>query len=126
MSEKVTIELPDELSRKARKLAEAGNRRLEDAVIDWIDRAVSEPDVDDLPDDELLGLCDVSLDASEQAELSELLADAREGLLDAAQRARLEDLMANYRRGLVLKARVWNEAVTRGLRTPPTDSDHGA
>ena len=54
MSEKVTIELPDELSRRARKLAAAGNRRLEDAVIDWINRAVSEPDVEVLPDDELL------------------------------------------------------------------------
>ena len=32
--------------------ARPGNRRLEDAVIDWINRAVSEPDVEALPDDE--------------------------------------------------------------------------
>jgi predicted transcriptional regulator len=130
MSEKVTIELPDELSRRARRLAAAANRRLEDAVIDWIDRAVAEPDVEALPDDELLRLCDATLEASEQAELSDRLADAREGTLDTAGRARLDDLMAEYRRGLVLKARAWKEAVSRGLRTLPTDTevdaDHAA
>jgi hypothetical protein len=128
MSEKVTIELPDELSVLARKLAAAGNRRLEDAVVDWINRVVSEVDVEALPDDELLRLCDATLEVSEQAELSGLLADAREGTLDAARRARIDDLMADYRRGLVLKARASNEAVTRGLRTPPTeaDADHAA
>ena len=40
--------------------------------------------------------------------------------------ARLDDLMADYRRGLVLKARAWKEAVTRGLRTPPTDTEADA
>ena len=128
MSEKVTIELPDELSRRARRLAAAGNRRLEDAVIDWINRAVAEPDVEGLPDDELLRLCDATFAAGQQAELSDRLADAREGTLDTAGRARLDDLMAEYRRGLVLKARAWKEAVSRGLRTPPTeaDADHAA
>jgi hypothetical protein len=40
--------------------------------------------------------------------------------------ARLDDLMALYRRGLVLKARAWEETVTRGLRIPPKDADHAA
>jgi predicted transcriptional regulator len=126
MSEKVTIELPDELSRQARRLAAAGNRRLEDAVIDWINRAVSEPLVEALADDELLKLCDATLGAGKQAELSGLLADAREGTLDTAGRARLDDLMADYRRGLVLKARAWKEAVARGLRTSPADTEDDA
>jgi predicted transcriptional regulator len=130
MSERVTIELPDDLSRRARKLAAAGNRRLEDALIDGIDRAVAEPAVEALPDDELLRLCDATLEAGDQAELSDRLADAREGNLDDAGRVRLDELMAEYRRGLVLKARAWKEAVSRGLRTPPTDTeaadDHAA
>ncbi len=65
------------------------------------------------------GLCDATIEASAQEELSGLLADAREGVLDAAGRARLDGLMADYRRGLVLKARAWNEAVARGHRAPP-------
>ena len=113
-------------SRRARRLASAGNRRLEDAVIDWINRAVSEPLVEALADDELLKLCDATLGAGEQAELSGLLADAREGTLDTAGRARLDDLMADYQRGLVLKSRAWKEAVARGLRTSPTDTEDDA
>jgi hypothetical protein len=123
MSETVTVELPDELSRRARRLAAAANRRLEDAVVDWISQAVSEWDVESLPDDELLRLCDATLGAGEQEELSDRLAEAREGTLDAAGRGRLNVLMSQYRRGLVLKARAWNEAVARGLRRPPTGAD---
>ncbi len=122
MSEKVTIEIPDEVSHRARTLAVAVNRRFEDAEIDWISRAASEPDVQALSDDELLKLCDATFEASEQAELSGLLADAREGVLNAAGSKRLDDLMATYRRGLVLKARAWKEAVSRDLRTLPTDT----
>ncbi len=105
MSVKVTIELPDDLSRRAHTLAAAHNRRLEDAVIDWISQAVSDLDVEALPDHEVLALCESTLDVAEQAELSALLADAREGKLDATHHARLDELMADYRRGLVLKAR---------------------
>jgi hypothetical protein len=123
MSDRVTIELPDELARRARAMAAAGHRRLEDAVVDWIARAVAEPDVKMLPDEALLRLCDATLEPDDQHELSGLLADSREGRLDTAGRARLDELMDLYRRGLVLKARAWEEAVTRGLRTPPTDVD---
>jgi hypothetical protein len=126
MSDKVTIELPDELARRARAVAAAGHRRLEDAVVEWIRRAVIEPEVEALPDDEVLRLCDATLEPGDQEALSGLLADSREGRLDAAGHARLDELMACYRRGLVLKARAWQEAVTRGLRTPPDDADHAA
>jgi hypothetical protein len=118
MSDRVTIELPDELARRARAMATAGHRRLEDAVVEWIGRAVAEPEVKTLPDEALLRLCDAMLEPHDQQELSGLLADAREGRLDAAGPARLDELMALYRRGLLLKARAWEEAVTRGLRTP--------
>jgi hypothetical protein len=126
MSDKVTIELPDELARRARAMAAAGHRRLEDAVVEWIRRAVAEPEVEALPDDEVLRLCDATLDPGAQEELGGRLADSREGRLDATGQARLEELMVDYRRGLVLKARAWREAVTRGLRTPPNDADHAA
>jgi hypothetical protein len=125
MSDKVTIELPDELARRARAMAAAGHRRLEDAVVEWVRRAVADPDVKALPDEDVWQLCDATLDPGEQEELSDRLADAREDRLDAQGRARLDELMALYRRGLVLKARAWEEAVARGLRTSPIDDDHG-
>jgi hypothetical protein len=123
-SDKVTIELPDELARRARVMAAAGHRRLEDAVVEWIRRDVTEHELKTLPDDEILRLCDATLRSDDQEERSGLLADSREGRLDATGHARVEELMALYRRGLVLKAPAWEEAVTRGLRTPPNDADH--
>jgi hypothetical protein len=116
MSETITVEIPNELARQARALAIAGNRRLEDAVLDWIGRAVADPPVESLPDAELLALCDANLDAASQEELSTLLADLREGQLEDSRQARLDELMGGYRRGLVLKARALKEAVTRRLR----------
>ena len=123
MSQTVTVELPDELARRARSVAAAGNRRLEDAVIDWISQAVAEPEIEALPDDELLARCDSALAADLQEELSGLLSDARENKLDATGSARLDQLMALYRRGMVQKARAWREAVARGLRTSLTADD---
>jgi hypothetical protein len=116
MSETITLELPLELAQEARALAAATNRRLEDAVIDWIGRAVAEPPLESLPDAELLALCDLSLDSARQEELSRLLAGRREGQLSELERHRLEQLMAVYRRGLVLKAKALKEAVDRRLR----------
>ncbi len=124
MSETVTVEIPSELAQQARALAIASKRRLEDAVVEWIGRAVADPPVEFLPDGELLAFCDATLDGVRQEELSVLLADLREGTLAISQRVRLEELMAGYRRGLVLKARALSEAVARGLR--PRLDDHAA
>jgi len=126
MSQTLTVELPDELASRARKVAEAGNRRLEDAVIDWIGQAVGEPEIEALPDNELLARCDSDLAADLQEELSGLLSDARENKLDALGRARVDELMAVYRRGMVEKARAWREAVARGLRKSLTGADANA
>src|SRR5262249_42232374 len=120
-----TVELPDELARRARVLAAARNRRLEDAVIDWIGQAVAEPEIEALPDDELLEYCDMTLDSAMQDELSRLLFEARENALDIPRRTRLDDLISVYRRGLVRKARAWQEAVARGLRKPNVGVDLG-
>lgn len=116
MSELLTVEIPDDLAQRARALAAASNRRLEDAVVDWIGQAVAEPVVESLPDDSLLALCDAMMEPAQQEELSDLLALHREGGLAESDRDRLDRLMAVYRRGLVLKARALKEAVARGLR----------
>jgi hypothetical protein len=123
MSQTLTVELPDELARRARNVAAAGNRRLEDAVVDWISQAVAGPDLAALSDDELLSQCDSMIAVDLQDELSRLLADAREGNLPESARGRLDELMANYRRGLVQKARAWKVAVARGLRASVNDAE---
>ena len=68
-------------------MAAAGHRRLEDAVVEWIGRAVAEPEVTTLPDVALLRLCDATLKPDDQHELSGLLAGSHDGRLDAPGRA---------------------------------------
>src|SRR5437870_2316043 len=122
MSETVTLEIPDDLARRARAMAALTNRGLEEAVLDWIGRALAEPPVESISDEQLVALCELQLNDDRQAELSDLLARQREGLLDLDASHRLDALMLDYRRGLVLKARAWKEAVARGLK-PRLDDD---
>jgi predicted transcriptional regulator len=115
MSQTITLELPDELVRSARALAHAANRTLEETVMEWIRNAVEDPPLTMLSDEALKSLCALQMDQSRQAELSQLLAQQREGPLPAADQNRLDALMAEYRRGLVLKARAIKVSVDRGL-----------
>lgn len=118
MSEIVTLELPDTLVRSARALAERSNRRVEDVLVEWLDRSANEVPVETLPDDEVLLLCALEMQDADQHMLSELLARQREGALGETERPTLDALMGTYRRGLVRKAQALKVAVERGLRPP--------
>jgi len=116
MTEQLTLDLPEELARRAREFAAATHRRVEDAIVEWIDRAVTEQDFAHLSDDQIKDLCDLKLDDAEQQQMSVLLEKQREQEIDPVESQRLELLMDNYRRGLLLKARALKEAVKRGLK----------
>lgn len=116
MSEIVTLELPDVLAQNARSVAAQTQRRIEDVLMEWLDRAATDIPVDALPDDQVLALVELQLSEAQQAELSALLAGQREGILDELERLRLAELMDIYRRGMVRKAQAVQVAVGRGLR----------
>jgi hypothetical protein len=113
MSEMVTLDLPPEVARRARALAAATNRRMEDVVVEWLGRVAAEPEIEMLPDAEVLELTRSQLSATDQEDLSDLL--IRQSELTDRERSRLDDLMSIYRRGLTRKARALQEAVSRGL-----------
>ncbi len=116
MREIVTLELPEHVIRSARAVVATTHRRVEDVLVDWIDRAAAEVPVEVLSDEEILALCDMQMAHEDQEELSRLLAHNREGQRTDADRTRLDALMQMYRRGLVRKAEAWKVAVSRGLR----------
>ena len=118
MSETVTLALPDSLASSARSVAAQTNRRLEDVLLEWLDRAATELPVESLPDDQVLALRDLHLSAESQQALSDLLAQQREGTLDQSGHSRLGLLMAAYRRDMVRKAQALKVAVDRGLQPP--------
>ncbi|NUQ65073.1 MAG: hypothetical protein HUU20_21625 [Pirellulales bacterium] len=116
MAERVTLDLPSELAERVRVVAARTQRRFEEVLVDWIGRGGAEPDVESLPDDEILALCDREMDAERQEALSDFLQRNREGLLSEADRCRLDELMRIYRIGLVRKAQALRVAVARGLK----------
>jgi hypothetical protein len=116
MSEQVTLELPSELARNAREVAERTHRSVEDVLLEWLGRAATEIPVEELADEQVLAIADIQLSDEQQVELSNLLARQREGTLDDPSHARLDELMSVYRRGMVRKAQALQVAVTRGLR----------
>jgi hypothetical protein len=116
MSEKVTIELPEDIAQHVRKVAARTQRSLDEVLVDLIRRVGAEPVLELLLDEELLAACDREPDPAEQQELSELLERNREGTLLASERGRLDELMRSYRAGLVRKAQALKVAVGRGLR----------
>lgn len=118
MSETVTLELPENVTHSVRSIARQTHRKMEDVLIDWINIAAAELPVEYLSDAQVLALCDSELALDQQKELSNLLADNKEGLLTSNTKQRLDELMSLYRRGLVRKAAAWKVAVMRGLRSP--------
>jgi hypothetical protein len=59
MAEIVTLELPETLAQRAKEIAALTNQRLEDVLVEWIDRASTELPVESLPDDWVLALCEL-------------------------------------------------------------------
>ncbi|MBD2129235.1 hypothetical protein NDI39_03850 [Microcoleus sp. ZQ-A2] len=116
MAEIVTLELPETLAQQARAIAALTHRRLEDVLVEWIDRAVTELPVESLPDEQVLALCDMQMESEQQEVFSDLLAHNREGQLSDTEVKQLDELMQVYRRGLVRKARAMKVAVERGLK----------
>ncbi len=124
MSMRVLVTLPDEVYQQAERLAQLTRRDIADVLAETIRRSletttpVADLPVELLPDDQVLALCDLHLSPDQDAELSELLANNREGLLSDDQRKRLDHLIHLYRHGLVRKAQALKVAVERGLREP--------
>ncbi|HVA91958.1 MAG TPA: hypothetical protein VNL71_19195 [Chloroflexota bacterium] len=118
VGEIITLELPEPLAHSARIVAARTSRRIEEVLVEWLDRAAVDLPVEMLPDDQVLGLRDLLMGDEQQDELSALLADQREHRLDARQRVRLSELLAMYRHGMVRKAQALKVAVERGLQPP--------
>ncbi len=64
MSEKVTVELPDELVQRARAIAARTERSFQEILVDWIRQGGAQPVLELLSDQELLAVCDGEMGAT--------------------------------------------------------------
>jgi hypothetical protein len=116
MSEKILVELPDDVAQQLRAIAARSQRSFDEVLVDWIRRAGAEPVLELLSDEELLAVCDSQPEPHQEEELSELLERNQDGTLSDPERVRLDELMRQYRGGLVRKAQAIKVAMSRGLR----------
>jgi predicted DNA-binding protein len=126
MSSQVTLTLPDEVYRRAERLAQLSSREVADVLADTIELSLSpvglkseavEP-VSGLSDEEVMALAELQLASDQDQRLSSLLDKQQAGTLIEAERSKLLALMQVYQESLLRKAQALREAVQRGLRKP--------
>jgi hypothetical protein len=123
MSTQVTLDLPDEVYHRAKRLAQWVGRDVSDVLADIIRLSLpsqSEADspISHLSDDEVLALTRLRLDAAQDRRLSDLLDKQNAGDLTKDEEVELEALMEVYEDALLRKSQALREAVQRGLREP--------
>jgi len=118
MSQTITLTVSDQAIHHAREIASQIKWPVEDVLSEFVALDVIEPLVEQFSDKLVLALCEAQLPAEQDAELSALLDDQREGQLNPAKRSRLDELMSIHCRGSVRKAYALRVAVQRGLRPP--------
>lgn len=121
MSTQVLLSLPDEIYRKAERLASGSQRPIPGLLTEVLTEAIGAWDweqqpVRNLPDAQLLALCDGQMADAQSERLSELLDKQQADRLEPNERPELWALMRVYEVGQYQKAEALVEAVKRGLR----------
>ena len=121
MSTEVMLSLPDEIYRRAERLASGSQRPLPGLLAQVVTEAITaweshtQP-VQSLPDNQLLARCDGQMAVGQSDRLSELLQKQQAGILEPNERPELWALMRVYEVGQLHKAEALVEVVKRGLR----------
>lgn len=118
MSQQITLEVSEQVVRQATQVAEQTERSVEEVLASWLESAVTELPVDELPDEEILALTELQLTYEQQASLDNLLMQNQEGLLTVEEQKQLDELMRLYEHGLLRKSQALRIAVQRELIAP--------
>ncbi len=126
MSTQVVVTLPDDIYRRAERLAQLTSRDVAEVLVDTIALSLaplsphptSITPITALSDAEVLALTELQMDPAQDQCLSRLLHRQQAGELTGQERAELLALLQRYQEGLLRKAQALHEAVRRGLRAP--------
>ena len=130
MNKPITLNLPEDVYKRAEGLAQLIGRDLTDVLIEAIslslsstspfdksDRHFSES-VKSLSDREVMAMSELQMESEQDLRLSQLLSKQQADTLSEAERPELWSLMQIYQTLLLKKAVALREAVSRGLREP--------
>lgn len=118
MNQQITIEVSEQVWRRANVLAERKKQNPEAVLEEWLEETVAETRIEDLTDEEILALTDLHFSGGEQENFSRLLEKNRENDLTKTEKRELDMLMRTYESGLLRKSKALREAVERGLIEP--------
>ncbi len=118
MNQQITIEVSEQVWRRANILAEQKSRKPEDVLEEWLEETVAETRIEDLSDEEILALTENKFDDERQKKFSLLLTRNREEVLADSEKRELDELMRTYENGLLRKSKALRVAVERGLIAP--------
>jgi hypothetical protein len=124
MSQQITIQVSEQVARQAAQVAAQTERSVEEVLASWLELAsrlgedFAELLVEEMSDTELLALTEAQFTDDQQAALTDLLEQNREGTLDAEGQRQLDELMRLYERGLLRKSHALRIAVQRGIMSP--------
>lgn len=124
MSIEVTLNLSEQIFKRAERFGEATKRHPEAVLADILD--IVWPTLDDkdlapmaqLENSEILALADTVMDPAQDQRLGELQKRGKTNGLTFAERHELTALLQIYQIGLLRKSEALAEAVQRGLRKP--------
>ena len=128
MSTQVAIKIPEQVYKKARRLAQLTHCKVNDLLVEAIalslapvaaSSEVASP-VARLSDKEVLVLTKLELPPAQDRRLSRLLLRQQAVKLTPEERPELISLMLVYQEGILRKAQALREAVRRGLIEPLT------
>jgi len=118
MNQQVTIEVSEQVWRRANVLAQQNQRKLENVLEKWLEETVAETQIEDLTDEEILALTENKFDDEQQNNFSLLLERSREGTLNDEGKRELDEMMRIYENGLLRKSKALRVAVERSLIAP--------
>ncbi len=118
MNQQITIEVSEQVWRRANVLAEQNQRKPENVLEEWLEETVAETRIEDLTDEEILALTENKFDDEQQNNFSLLLERSREGTLNDEGKRELDEMMRIYENGLLRKSKALRVAVERGLIAP--------
>ena len=118
MNQQITIQVSEQVWRRANILAEQNSRKPEDVLEEWLEETVAETRIEDLSDEEILALTESRFDDERQQKFSSLLKQNREEVLTNAEKRELDEMMRTYENGLLRKSKALRVAVERGLLAP--------
>lgn len=123
----VTLNLPDNIYRSFKQLAEKTSQPIDEVIVEkiqtdyWVNDAEFERNISNLSDEDVLELANLKLSKQQDKRMSQLLENQQESRVTTSEKIELEGLMGLYRMGNLRKAQGCLEAVRRGLIKTPAD-----